>query len=97
VQPGHQRDAATISPAWPISAVSWVTSGARPAGNHSETSRSTLMNVIASPAPTSTRAASPAGTLPAWASSSSPAAISSAPATIIRREPIRSSSTPTGT
>ena len=55
------------------------------------------MNVIASPAPTSTRAriASPI----AWvvASTSCPIAISVAPVTISRRDPTRSSITPTGT
>ena len=47
--------AAAICPNWPRMPVSCVISGARWGGNHSATSRSTLMNVIASPAPTSTR------------------------------------------
>lgn len=76
--------------------VSWVTSGARRAGNQAGTSRSTLMNVSASPAPTRTRASSPSGTVDAVASSTWPPAISRPPATISRRDPTRSSSTPTG-
>ncbi len=47
--------AAAIWPSWPRMPVSWMISGARPGGNHRGTSRSTLMKVIASPAPTSTR------------------------------------------
>ena len=77
--------------------MSWVISGTVRPGNHSETSRSTLMKVMASPAPTSTRAATAVGTSEASASTSWPAAIVSAPARIIRREPSRSSATPTGT
>ena len=54
------------------------------------------MKVIASPAPTSTRAATAVGTSSASASTSCPAAMVSAPARISRREPNRSSATPTG-
>ena len=77
--------------------VSWVITGTVRPGNHSDTIRSTLMNVIASPAPTSTRAATAVGTSSASPSRSWPAAIVSAPSRIIRREPNRSSATPTGT
>ena len=77
--------------------VSWVTSGTVRPGNHSPMTRSTLMNVIASPAPTSTRAAIAVGTSVASASTSWPAAIVIAPPRIIRREPNRSRATPTGT
>jgi hypothetical protein len=55
------------------------------------------MKVMASPAPTSTRAAIAVGTSVASASTNWPAAIVSAPARIMRREPNRSSATPTGT
>ena len=96
-RPATSGNAATTCPACPSSPVSWVTRGARRAGNHAGISRSTLMNVIASPAPTSTRAASPSDRLPAAAISSCPPAMSTAPATIMRREPTRSSTTPTGT
>ena len=74
-----------------------MTTGTVRPGNHSGTSRSTLMKVIASPAPTSTRATTAVGTLSARASTSCPTAMVTAPATIIFREPNRSSSTPTGT
>src|SRR5689334_10000852 len=95
--PATSGNAATIWPACPSSPVSWVTSGARPAGNQAGISRSTLMNVIASPAPTSTRAASPSDRLLAVAISSWPPDMNTAPTTIMRREPTRSSTTPTGT
>ena len=48
------------APSWPSVPVSWVTSGIRRAGNQVATSRSTQMNVIASPMPTKTRATSAA-------------------------------------
>ncbi len=76
--------------------VSCDISGIRRAGNHAETSRSTLMNVIASPAPTSTLASNAVEKSVERASASWPAAMVSAPATSSRREPNRSSSTPTG-
>jgi hypothetical protein len=77
--------------------VSCVISGTVRPGNHTATNRRTLMNVIASPAPTSTRAATAAGTSEASASTSWPTAMVTAPARIMRREPSRSRATPTGT
>ena len=76
--------------------MSWVISGTIVPGNQNETTRSTLMKVIASPAPTSTRAATAVGTSSARASTSCPAAMVTAPARISRREPSRSRATPTG-
>jgi hypothetical protein len=73
-----------------------VTIGTRRAGNQAGMIRSTEMNVMASPAPTMTRA-STAG--PGWVASARdawPTAISTAPAAISSREPKRSTSTPTG-
>ena len=61
------------------------------------TTESTLMKVSASPAPTSTRAATASGMVPATASSTCPAAMVNAPAATSRRAPNRSSSMPTGT
>ena len=89
--------AAAIEPSWPKMPVSWVISGTVRPVNHMPITRSTLMNVIASPAPTSTRATMAVGTSVATARRNWPAAIVSAPARIIRREPNRSSATPTGT
>ena len=77
--------------------MSWVIRGTRRAGNHAPTSRSTEMNVSASPAPTSTRARYATGSLVVNASSSCPTAMTIAPAAINRRLPNRSSSNPTGT
>ena len=84
-------------PSWPSRPVTWVRIGTRLAGNHDGISRSTLTKVIASPVPTSIRAtiAPPAEVVSA--SSTWPPAITSAPSAIIRREPRRSTSTPTGT
>ena len=53
--------AATRAPAWPRVPVTWVTKGIRRGGNQLLTSRSTQMNVIASPMPTNTRASSASG------------------------------------
>ena len=77
--------------------VSWVKTGARRGGNQTVTRRSTLMKVRASPVPTSTRASTAPGTVSAVASTACPAAMTSAPAVTMRREPNRSSSTPLGT
>ena len=77
--------------------MSWVISGTVRPGNQKPMTRSTLMNVIASPAPTSTRAAMAVGTSVASASTSWPIAIVTPPATMSRRDPNRSSATPTGT
>jgi hypothetical protein len=84
-------------PDCPIRPVSWVINGTRRGGNQAVTTDSTLMNVSASPAPTSTRAVTASGSVVARASPSCPAAMMSAPATISRRAPKRSSSMPTGT
>ncbi len=83
-------------PVWPIMPVSWVTRGTRRAGNQALTSRSTLTNVIASPAPTSTRARM--ARLSWWdsASMTCPVAMTSAPVAMSRRGPSRSTETPTG-
>ena len=83
-------------PSWPDMPVSWVSSGTRAGANHSGISRMTEMNVMASPAPTSTRPSTPPGMLSAKASWSWPSPISRAPPAIIAREPNRSTSTPTG-
>ena len=52
---------ATIAPAPPSSPVSWDITGCRSAGNHSISTRSTLMKTSASPTPSTARAASAAG------------------------------------
>ena len=85
-----------IWPTWPARPVSWAITGLRLAGNHEATSRSTQMNVMASPAPTSTRATTAPPTLVEKASSTWPAAITTPPVTISSRGPNRSTSTPTG-
>ena len=77
--------------------VSWVSTGTRRTGNQAATSRSTEMNVSASPAPTSTRATMASGSTVVNASRSCPAAITVAPIAMRAREPKRSSSSPTGT
>ena len=59
--------------------VSCVITGTRRGGNHAVTTESTLMNVSASPVPTSTRAAMARGSEVASASTSWPAAIVNAP------------------
>ena len=50
--------------------MSWVISGMTGPANQNETTRSTLMKVMASPAPTRTRAATAVGTSSASASTS---------------------------
>jgi hypothetical protein len=77
--------------------VSCVINGTRRAGNQAPITDRTLMNVSASPAPTSTRAAIASGNAVATASSSWPAAMITAPTTTSERAPKRSSSTPAGT
>lgn len=81
-------------PSWPSMPVSWESTGTRRAGNQRGTSRSTEMKVKASPMPTSTRPATASGSRSVSASSPCPAAMSTAPAAIITREPTRSSSSP---
>jgi len=102
VQPGPCSSAAngiadSTCPSCPTSPVSCVISGTRRGGNQATTTASTLMNVSASPAPTSTRAAMAKPSPSARARSSCPAAITSAPVTTSVRAPKRSSSTPAGT
>ena len=84
-------------PSCPQMPVSCVTSGTRCGANQCGTSRSTEMNVTASPRPTTARAAMAAGRDSVNASTSWPAAISVAPDTINALEPNRSSSSPAGT
>jgi len=57
----------------------------------------TLPNVIESPAPTSTLATAPSGTVSATAMPRCPANMMLAPSDMSAREPNRSRSTPTGT
>ena len=73
-----------------------VTSGLRIGGNHDAISRSTLMNTIASPMPTNTRAVSAPPYVPVQAKPSWAAVMNTAPAISSRCGPKRSSSTPTG-
>ena len=77
--------------------MSWVKSGARRTGNQSATTRMTLTKTMASPAPTSTRAAMPVSNEVASPKTSWPTVMSASPMRMSRREPKRSSSTPTGT
>ena len=60
------------------------------------TSRITLTKIIASPAPSSARAATATGNEVAKANISCPPVIITSPTSSSRREPNRSSSTPTG-
>ena len=71
--------AAAIAPSWPTMPVSWVTNGACLTRNHTATSRSSEVKIIASPAPSRTRAAMPTGNDPANANQNWP--------TVIRVEP----------
>ena len=68
--------------------VSWVTSGTRRGVNQCGTSRSTEMNVTASPSPTTARAPIASGRDVVSASASWPDAISAAPATISDLRPV---------
>ena len=77
--------------------MSCTITGLRRGGNHSATTRTTLMNDIASPSPISTRATIASRTSVTNANASCPAVMNAAPAASIRREPNRSSSMPTGT
>jgi hypothetical protein len=74
-----------------------VTSGTRRGGNHAGTSRTTLVNVNASPVPTSTRPSAASPIECDSASTSWPAPMIAAPTATSRRDPNRSSSAPTGT
>jgi hypothetical protein len=69
----------------------------RSGGNHAGTSRMTLMNVNASPTPSTMRADNASGGECATASMTWAAPISSDPVMMSRLEPYRSISTPTGT
>ncbi len=62
--------AAATAPSCPTIPDSWVTNGACLTRNHTATRRSSEVNTIASPAPRSTRAASPTGNEPATANHS---------------------------
>ena len=92
VQPKECRTKAKGStlnscPSWPDMPVSWVTSGTRAGANHSGISRITEIKVMASPAPTRTRPATPPGMVSAKASWSWPRPIRTAPPAIMAREP----------
>ena len=76
--------------------VTCVITGTWRGANHAGTRRMTLMNVIASPAPTSTRATTAQPASSASASRSWPAAMTTPPVTSSSREPNRSMRTPTG-
>ena len=88
--------AAAIAPTWPTMPVSWVTNGACLTRNQTATSRSSEVKIIASPAPSRTRAAMPTGNDPANANQNCPTVIRVSPVNISRFEPNRSISTPTG-
>ena len=77
--------------------VSCVTRGTCLGENQFGTSRSTEMNVTASPSPTTARAATAVGRDSVNASTSCPDAITAAPERISAFEPNRSSSSPAGT
>ena len=88
--------AAASAPSCPSRPVSWVTIGVRRGENQSATSRSTEMNTIASPMPSSTRHARAAGYESMNAKASCAAVMSVSPTASSRFEPKRSSSAPTG-
>lgn len=88
--------AASSAPDWPIIAVNAVTSGLRIGRNHDAISRSTLMNTIASPIPTNTRAMSAPAYVPVTAKPSWASVMNTVPAISSFCGPKRSSSTPTG-
>jgi hypothetical protein len=85
-----------IAPNWPMSPVSCTITGLRRGGKERLTSLITLMNVIASPAPTSILAASPSRRSSAKAKTTWPHDMTRAPMTSMRLEPSLSTSTPTG-
>ena len=88
---------AATCPSCPSRPVTCVRIGTRRAGNQDGMSRRTLTKVMASPVPTSIRATiAPAGEV-VRAMSTWPPAMTSAPRATILREPMRSTSTPTGT
>ena len=92
VQPSSWRrydrgPAAAIAPSWPDRPVSWVTIGPWRTRNHTVTRRITLTKTIASPAPTTARAATAAGKDSTKAKPSWPAVISTRPVMSIAREP----------
>ena len=92
VQPSSLRrydsgPAAAIAPSCPVRPVSWVTIGACRTRNQIVTSRITLTNTIASPAPTTARAATAPPKEVEKAKASWPAVISTSPASSMAREP----------
>ena len=88
--------AEATAPSWPSSPVSWTISGLRRGENQTMTSRITLMKVIASPQPTSTRPPTASARFAETAKRSWPQAMTPAPISSIRLEPSRSTRTPTG-
>ena len=97
MQQRGERDRRQHLPELAESPVSCVISGTCRAGNQAATTESTLMNVNASPAPTSTRAAIASGSAVGQRQQQLARAMVSAPTTTSVRAPKRSSSTPTGT
>ncbi len=88
--------AAMIAPSWPVTPVSCVITGTRRGANQVLTSRSTQMNVMASPTPTKTRATSAQAYVSANANPACASVRVMAPVRSMRRGPNRSSSRPTG-
>lgn len=80
----------------PTSPASWATNGPRRAGNQRVPSRSTLMNVMASPQPSRAREASAIPYEDENAKPSCPAVNSTTPKVSTRLVPSRSTSSPTG-
>src|SRR3954447_6932950 len=92
VQPYDASDrdngiAATSAPHWPIIAVNAVSNGLRDDGNQEAMIRSTLMNTMASPMPTKTRATSAPAYVPVKAKPSCAAVMKTVPATSSRWGP----------
>lgn len=79
--------AAAIAPSWPMKPVIWVTKGACFTVNQNATNRITELKIIASPMPTSVRAASPAAYESAVANHAMPAVIRMAPTVSSRLAP----------
>ena len=88
--------AAPIAPSWPSVPLSAVTNGIRRPVNQFVTTRSRQIQVIASPMPTKTRAASAAAKLSASANPVCASVSTMAPVSITLRGPYRSTSNPTG-
>lgn len=86
----------TRLPLIPARPVSWATSGFFAAGNQRAAIRSTLMNVIASPQPSTAREASAGPKASEKAKASCPVLSSRTPSSRTLRGPNRSTSTPTG-